>query len=75
MIAGENLDAEGGEVILERVGRTLTVHIGDVTVRRASTVSAHPGQWMDFGKADRVFRLSQTDKSQCRDLERAISFR
>ena len=75
MIAGENLDAEGGEVILERVGRTLTVHIADVTVRRASTVSAHPGQWMDFGKADRVFRLSQTDKSQCRNLERAISFR
>jgi hypothetical protein len=27
MIAGENLDAEGGEVILERVGRALTVHI------------------------------------------------
>lgn len=72
-ITGENLDSEGGIFMIEAAGDRLKVYFDDdITMRTDARVTNGPGQYVAFGRADRIFILNRVADDACSNLQKAI---
>lgn len=73
-MTGENLDAEGGILMIEPVDNRLKVYIDDdINMRTEARVTEGPGEYIPFGPSDSTFILDRAADDACSDLQKAIA--